>query len=90
MRCLGPFLSARQGSLSNSRQPPQGLLPFGVQQNDPVQAAMEGPQGVEIEINLRIKILAVQVFVRAAPDVVAIVNQPRDVYQGAQPVEERT
>lgn len=51
---------------------------------------MEGPHGVEIEINLRIKILAVQVFVRAAPDVVAIVNQPRDVYQGAQPVEERT
>lgn len=28
---------------------------------------MEGPQGVEIEINLRIKILAVQAFVRAAP-----------------------
>jgi hypothetical protein len=30
---------------------------------------------VEIQINVRIKLLAVQVFVRAAPDVVAIVNQ---------------
>jgi hypothetical protein len=49
---------------------------------------MEGPQGVEIEINVRIKLL--QVFVCAAPDVVAIVNQPWDLYQGAQPVEERT
>jgi hypothetical protein len=39
---------------------------------------MEGPQGVEIEINVRIKLLAIQVFVRAAPDVVAIINQSWD------------
>ena len=50
---------------------------------------MEGPPGVEIEIDVRIKLLASR-FRAWRPDVVAIINQPWDRDQGAQPVEERT
>ena len=52
-----------------------GFVPFRIQEHDQIQATVQATRGVVIEIDVSVELLAVQIFVRAAADVIGIVEQ---------------
>ena len=53
------------------------LLPFRREVNDHVQPAMP-PFGVVVEIDVKVELLAIEVFVRAPADIIGIIQQMRN------------
>ena len=65
------------------------LAPFRVQEQNQIQPAMKLRKGMVIEIYVRIEILPVQVFVRAAAKVLRIVEQVRNAGDASHELQER-
>ena len=49
-------------------------IPFGIQEHDQIQTPVKLARWVIVEIDVRIEFLAVEIFMRAAADVIGIVQ----------------
>src|SRR5206468_12288613 len=74
--------------LTQLQAPAPLLAPLRVQEDDQVQTAMQRPPRMIVEIDVPVEILATEILVRAAADVIRIVNEIVDGGDLAHPAQE--